>query len=347
MDDRSAVSQEPLSVLVVEDDPVIRSVLVEMLSSWRYHAVPAATMGEAMDLVAAHPPDIVIADVGLPDGSGLELLEWTRRRLPLTAFIVVTGRGDTDVVVRSLNLRADGFLQKPFDFDALEERIANVASKLLYDRARTRIAHELSHENRELSAQLDIAISRSNELFIASLRSLANAIDARDSYTARHSLNVSRLAVKTAYVMGLGEDDMRSIRIAGELHDIGKIGVPESILLKPAALTPDEFNVMKEHPARGAFILSPLPEMDGVVSAVRSHHERHDGRGYPDGIASADVPLFARILAVCDAWDAMTSDRPYRPAMPSQKADSIVIEEKGRQFHPDVVDAFREVRSRG
>ena len=174
------------------------------------------------------------------------------------------------------------------------------------------------------------------------LNTLAQALEERDAYTRMHSKNVSTYAVQVARAMKLSARDQKIVKLAGELHDIGKIGVPESILLKPAKLTDAEYTVMKRHPGQGANILDHLVDFESVITAACHHHEKHNGTGYPDGLAGEEIPLMARILSVCDVWDALTTDRPYREALPFETARRMILEGSGTDFDPRVVAAFMD-----
>ncbi len=187
------------------------------------------------------------------------------------------------------------------------------------------------------------AVTRFAFSISGALKTLAQALDERDSYTRMHSQNVAELAEKTARVLGMGRERRRIIRIAGELHDIGKIGIPEAILHKSGRLSAGEYDRMKMHPSQGANILEPLTIFESVLVAVLHHHERYDGSGYPNGLQGESIPRLAQILAVCDVWDALTTDRPYRPAVSPDEAKKIIEEGKGSLFDPKVVKAFMHV----
>jgi putative two-component system response regulator len=177
-------------------------------------------------------------------------------------------------------------------------------------------------------------------LILASITSLCNALEARDSYTRGHSEAVSDIATKIAFQMGIGEGEIELIRLGGKLHDLGKIGVIDSVLLKPGKLTDEEFAIIKKHPVIGAEILRPVPSLAPIIPIVLYHHERFDGKGYPEGLQGSSIPLWARITAVGDTYHALTSDRPYRAGMPKDKALAIIQQVSGSQLCPDCVDVF-------
>lgn len=189
---------------------------------------------------------------------------------------------------------------------------------------------ELQKENRELKAESSFEI----------LDALVAAVDNKDRYTRKHSEDVTEYALWIAEELGLSEESMRVIRIAGLLHDVGKIGVPDEILRKPGRLTPEEYEVMKRHPRLGELIVSAIPGMDSIVDAVRSHHERWDGQGYPDQLGGEDIPFLGRLLAVPDAFSAMTTDRPYRKGMEWSVAIEEIKANIGTQFDPEIAAAF-------
>jgi HD-GYP domain-containing protein (c-di-GMP phosphodiesterase class II) len=188
--------------------------------------------------------------------------------------------------------------------------------------------------------RLKEAARENNELFLGTARALASAIDAKDPYTRGHSVRVNRYAVILARYHGLSERDIADIHVASLLHDVGKIGVDDAILKKPGKLTPEEFEIMKQHTVIGASIMAPIRQMTRLLPGLRSHHERWAGAGYPDGLRGSDIPLMARIIAVADSFDAMTTDRPYQTAMSFDKAHARLNELKGSGFDEHIVEAF-------
>lgn len=180
-------------------------------------------------------------------------------------------------------------------------------------------------------------------LFASSIRALANSIEARDFYTRGHSERVTEFSVKIARAMGMNDEKLEKIRYAALLHDIGKINVPEDILHKPGKLTDEEYNIMKQHPVQGAKILRPVEEFREILPFLYHHHERYDKKGYPTGLGGQEIPLGARILAVADSFDAMTSDRPYRKGMEIDKAIDELERNKNSQFDPEIVDVFVKI----
>jgi putative nucleotidyltransferase with HDIG domain len=224
---------------------------------------------------------------------------------------------------QALQFGASSFLVKPFNMDqlvlGLEQLLSSQFRLLLKERER---------------------LETEGQMMLASITALAEALEARDPYTRGHSDAVAEIAVGIARCMGLEEQELDNLRIGGRLHDIGKIGVPDDILLKPGRLTDEEFAVIKRHPTVGAGILAPIPSLAEVLPVVEQHHEHFDGNGYPRGLAGESISLNARITGVADCYDALTSDRPYRQGMSHEEALAIIRQLRGSQLCPDCVDAF-------
>jgi putative nucleotidyltransferase with HDIG domain len=199
---------------------------------------------------------------------------------------------------------------------------------------------------RELLAEREKLVAKQRELFLTTVENLATAVGLRDTYTGEHSRRVTRFAFLLGEELRLSTADLKSIRVGTPLHDIGKIGIEDSILRKPDKLTPDEFAVMKTHPVKGAEMVALITDLRSIVPIVRSHHERWDGTGYPDGLAGEDIPHLARIVAVAEAFDAMVFDTPYRKGQPVEFAFAEIERERGRQFDPEVVTAFLQIRAK-
>jgi len=269
-----------------------------------------------------------------PALDGIGFLEAVRRRYPDSSFIMLTRLSDTTTAVDCLHLGAADFLLKPISMNELQARVARALEK-----------RALVLQNRYYQENLERRVheqaQRIQELFLQGVQMLARALEAKDAYTRGHSIRVSRYAVATARRMGFQGALLDGIRLGGELHDIGKIGTRESVLHKPGSLTADEFRQISEHPILGERMLSPLArESPDVLRIVRSHHERLDGRGFPDGLRGERIPVEARIVAVADAFDAMTTRRPYRESRPPEQAMAELRRVAGTQLDPEAVEAF-------
>jgi putative nucleotidyltransferase with HDIG domain len=321
--------------LVVDDEPIVRRAVVRMLEAQGFACVEAGSGREGLNvLVGTGELPLVISDVRMPELDGLGFLTEVRRLFPDTAVVMLSGIAETSVAVECLHLGAADFLTKPIEMSEMHARVARALEK-----------RALVMQNRYYQATLERRVreqaERIRELFLEGVQMLARALEAKDPCLRGHSIRVSHYAVETARRLGLGEPVIEQIRIGGELHDIGKIGTREAVLQKPGSLTEDERHQICEHPALGERMLAPLArESPAVLRIVRSHHERLDGSGFPDGLEGEAIPLEARIVAVADAFDAMTSERPYRSPRPPADALGELHQVSGSQLDPDAVAAF-------
>ena len=336
----STVDAQPVvaglaNCLVVDDEPGVRRSLARMLQAQGFQCFEASTGLEALELLERiGETPLIVSDMRMPELDGIGFLEAVRRRYPDTSVIMLTGLSDTTTAVDCLHLGAADFLLKPISMNELQARVARALEK-----------RALVLQNRYYQENLERRVheqaQRIQELFLQGVQMLARALEAKDAYTRGHSIRVSRYAVATARRMGFQGALLDGIRLGGELHDIGKIGTRESVLHKPGSLTADEFRQISEHPILGERMLSPLArESPDVLRIVRSHHERLDGRGFPDGLRGERIPVEARIVAVADAFDAMTTRRPYRESRPPEEAMAELRRVAGTQLDPEAVEAF-------
>ena len=321
--------------LIVDDEPSVRRSLVRMLQSQGFSCFEAGTGREALGVLERiGEPSLIISDMRMPEMDGIGLLEAVRQRYPDTSVIMLTGISETTTAVDCLHKGAADFLLKPISVSELQARVSRVLEK----RALV-LQNRFYHEN--LERQVRKQAQRIQELFLQGVQMLARALEAKDAYTRGHSIRVSQYAVRTAQQLGFVGERLDGIRIGGELHDIGKIGTREAVLHKPGSLTDEEFRQITEHPVLGERMLLPLAqESPDVLRIVRSHHERLDGRGFPDGLRGENIPIEARIVAVADAFDAMTTARPYRDSRPPAAAVAELRRVAGTQLDPAAVEAF-------
>jgi len=323
-----------LHCLVVDDEPHLRRVLVRLMRADGFTCDEAGNGAEALERMQEHPATLVVTDLHMPQMDGIGLLRELRRLYPDTAVMMITAVADVGTAVNCLNVGAMDYLTKPFHLEEVRARVRQALE-------RRRLVIENRDYQERLEDRVRVQARRLEELFLASIQSLADALEVKDPYTLGHSLRVSRHSVVIARALGLERDIVSQVQLGGHVHDIGKIGVREAVLNKPGPLTDEEYQHIMTHPMVGWRILSPLlAEQPIALNIVRSHHERFDGRGIPDGLAAEEIPLEARIAAVADTFDAMTSVRPYRPGVP---VAATVVELKrcsGSQFDPRVVDAF-------
>ncbi len=323
-----------LQCLVVDDEPRLRRVLVRLLETEGFSCREAGSGVEALELLGATPAELVLSDLRMPEMDGVTLLREIVTRWPQTAVVMVTAVAEVESAVACLHLGALDYVAKPFHLDEVRARVTQALDK------RRLIIENASYRQR-LEERVEVQARRIEELFLEGVQALAEAQEAKNTYLRGHSLRVADYAVHMARALQLGEDAIDAIALGGRLHDLGKIGVREEVLHKEGKLTDEEYRHIMEHPTIGARILGPLLR-DAPVSLaiVRSHHERFDGRGVPDGLAGNAIPLPVRIVSVADAFDAMTSIRPYRPSLDIARALRELEEGKGKQWSADVVEAF-------
>ncbi|MDH7488704.1 MAG: response regulator [Anaerolineae bacterium] len=328
----SQIHPEP--ILVVEDEDAVRSLVLRKLARAGYTAVGAANGVDALALLREQSFGIVMSDINMPKLNGLELLQIIREAYPDVVVIMVTAYGDLDHAIAAMRLGASDYVVKPFD---LEQLMAAVRQAL---RLRQK---NLARRYIEFQSKVHPRDEANHQLLLSTVMALANSLEAKDPYTVGHSQRVADLAERVARAPGLPERDILHIRMAGLLHDIGKIGISEAVINKPGPLTPTEYAHIQAHPLISERILVPVAELNGALRMIRNHHERWDGSGYPDGLKELEIPLGARILALADAYDAMTSQRPYRPALPREVALREIERGAGRHFDPSLSRVFLEI----
>ena len=317
-------------ILIVEDDHSSAAMLRRVLEQAGFTRMEVAGTGaEAMKRLVkgGHSDDarasLVVLDIGLPDSDGITILqEVVQLNIPV---IVYTGTTEHEVVRRCYEAGAEEVFIKPGDIEIFLIKVKQVLVK----------------DN--LSKTCLRTTRRNQKLFLNILQVMAKTLEAKDSYTRFHSENVAKHSRQIARRMGFSDNEVELIQIAGILHDFGKIGVAEKILNKPGRLSPDETKSVQRHPAIASAILDPIEELGDVIEWIKHHHENFDGSGYPDGLAGGKIPLGARILQVADAFDAITSQRPYCDARTRDEAIAGMKRCAGRQFDPAVVGVFMEI----
>ena len=332
----------PPVCLVVDDEPRLRQVILHLMRTDGFRCFEAGDGADALAVLERQPATLVLTDVRMPRMDGIELLRHVRARYPETAVMMLTAVADVESAVSCFAIGALDYLTKPFNLEEVRARVAQALE-------RRRLVIENREYRERLEEKVAVQARRLEELFLASIQSLAEALEVKDPYTRGHSVRVSQYSVTIARALGLDAEAIRQIELGGHVHDIGKIGVRESVLNKPGLLTPEEYEHIMTHPVVGWKILSPLlAETPGALNIVRSHHERFDGRGVPDRLRGSAIPLEARIAAVADSLDAMTSGRPYRAAA-SGWAEALeeIRRHSGSQFDPAVVDAAMAAAAAG
>jgi len=315
--------------LVVDDEPRLRRVLVRLLEGEGFACAEAGSGVEALRELEKGPVPLVISDLRMPEMDGVTLLREIITRWPETAVIVVTAVAEVESAVACLQMGALDYVAKPFHLDEVRARVSQALDK-----------RRLIIENRNYQQGLEEA-RRIEELFLEGVHALVFALEAKDAYTRGHSMRVANYSVEIARALDLDKDSIDTIALGAELHDVGKIGVSESVLHKAGKLTEAEYRHIMEHTVIGARILGPLMrDAPAALSIVRSHHERLDGSGFPDSLKGDQIPFEARLVSVADAFDAMTSVRPYRPSLSVKNAMRELEEGQGVQFDAEIVKAF-------
>jgi response regulator RpfG family c-di-GMP phosphodiesterase len=327
----TAGRRETGTILVVDDEGGILRALHKFLTRLGHRVETATSVRDALELLAPGRFDLVLTDLRMPEESGLELLAQVRVRSPGTRTILMSANADIPSAALAIERGVDQLILKPFDLQLLRDRVEQSL-------ARRRAETAAARERELLEAQLRRRDTESKIWILRAAHALAAAVEAKDPYTAGHATRVTGYAMSIAEA--LGGIDLLRFRLAGDLHDVGKIGVPDSVLNKPGRLDPSEMELVRRHPETGARILEPLIDDPMVLGVVRWHHERWDGEGYPDRLAGEAIPLPARVLAVADTLDAMTSNRAYRGGLPWAVALAEIRACSGSQFDPAVVAAF-------
>jgi response regulator RpfG family c-di-GMP phosphodiesterase len=312
-------------IMVVDDSTVIRQVVEDGLAKAGFQVISAENGRLALKLLETMRPDLIISDIEMPEMNGFEFCEaiHANPELSIAPFVVMSSRTDRSYMSRMVQMGAAAYICKPFNIDELVILIEKILSDQFI---------LLLKEKERLESE--------RHLIVGSIASLIVALEARDKYTKGHSEEVGRIVSGMVAMTGASSREIETATIGGRLHDIGKIGIRDEILLKPGSLSAEEFSLIKQHPIIGANILRPIPSFSDILPIVLSHHERMDGKGYPHGLKGDQIHLWSRMTAVADTYDALTSDRPYRRGMSHEKALQIIEDVRGTQLCPDCVDLF-------
>lgn len=331
-------------VLAVDDEPSAAKLLSLILAPPTFRCTTACTAEEALVALQREPFDAVISDLQMPGLSGMELLLEVRHKHPHMAFLVTTGIDDVDVGVKAMRSGADDYLVKPLRESAVVASLENALSKRKLEQEVENYRQHLEEMVAERTNQLRGALERVEQSYEDTLQSLGAAIDLRDNETEGHSQRVCRYSLEIARAMGWQDKQLGILARGAYLHDIGKLGVPDGILLKPGALTPEERKIMQRHALIGFDLVKDIPFLADATDVVLMHHERFDGTGYPQGLKGEAIPLSARIFAIADTLDAITSERPYQRASSFESAREIIRRLSGTAFDPQVVNVFLSIR---
>jgi putative nucleotidyltransferase with HDIG domain len=326
-------------ILIIDDELAPRESLRMVLKD-KYVVSTASGAQEGLDILAHDPVDLVVLDIRMPEMDGITALKEIKKRHPDIEVILLTAYASLETAQSALRLGAFDYLMKPFDKDdlinvverGLQKRRAMESSKLERE--------SLLSRSKFLEEEVTRARQSIMECYEGTVKALILTIDAKDHYTYAHSNRVARLSFSLAEGIGLSRNMREKIEHAAAIHDIGKIGVDENILRKEGYLTPEEYEAMKKHPEIGATIVQSVPFLEDAIPVILYHHERFDGKGYPEGLKGEQIPLTARIVMVADAIDAMMRSRPYKDSLPVDKVLNELRNNAGTQFDPMIVDAI-------
>ena len=329
-------------VLVADDEPEIRHVLSDLLSPL-YECAAVGSAEEALVRLREGAYDLVISDIMMGGMSGLELIPRVKELSPDTVVIMISGVQTVESAINALRAGAFDYVMKPFDLHHVEAAVSRALEHHFLRAEKRRYETYLEEMVAQRTQELDGALHSLGDAYRTTLKALTAALETRDLETHGHSERVVNFSLRLGRELGLDEGQMRSLEFGSLLHDIGKIGVPDAILRKPAKLSEEEWVRMREHPLHGQKILRGIEFLEGASRVVAQHHERWDGSGYPLGLRGEAIDMNARIFAVADAFDAITSDRVYRAGRSYGEALAELDAYVGRQFDPRVVEAFRRV----
>jgi putative nucleotidyltransferase with HDIG domain len=329
-------------ILIVDDETEITAILSDLFAG-KYNCTTADSAEEALATLAGKDFELVVSDITMPGMSGLEMIPHVKSGSPNTVVVMISGMQTVESAIDALRLGAFDYVMKPFDLRQVEAVVKRALEHQDLIVAKQRYEGHLEELVEQRTAELDRALNSLEDAYRSTLRALTAALETRDLETHGHSERVVTYSMRLGREYGLDSGRMKSLEFGSLLHDIGKIGVPDLILRKPAKLTPEEWVLMREHPVHGQQILRGIQFLEGAAKVVAQHHEKWDGSGYPIGLKGEEIDVCARIFSVADAFDAITSNRVYRKGKPYHAAAKELDDWAGKQFDPLVVEAFHRV----
>jgi putative two-component system response regulator len=331
-------------VLVLDDEAPIRDALSRFLHTRGYDVVAEGTAESALATLALGHYDVLVCDIRLPEMSGIELVPRALSLDENLAIVMLTGVNDATTATQALSLGAMDYLVKPVELSNLQRAVERALHRRGLEMERRRVEEHIREEVAARTAELEQEKNALRDLTLGVADALINAMEAKDVYLRGHSRRVADQAASVAEELGLDADVVENVRLAGRLHDVGKIGIREEVLNKPGALTTEEFAHVKEHVRMGMEILAPLKHIPLALDYVRDHHEHFDGSGYPRGLAGQEISIGGRILAACDAFDALTSRRAFREARsPAETVEYLESDQLGQLLDPRVFIALKRI----
>src|SRR5258705_12434602 len=329
-------------ILIVDDEPEITAILSDLFYG-KYDCTTAGSAEEALDRLAKSQFELVISDITMPGMSGLEMIPHVKSVSPETVVVMISGMQTVESAIGALRLGAFDYLMKPFDLRQVEAVVKRALEHQDLIVAKQRYEDHLEELVEQRTAELDQALNSLEDAYRSTLKALTAALETRDLETHGHSERVVSYSMRLGREYGLDGERLKALEFGSLLHDMGKIGVPDLILRKPAKLPSEEWVLMREHPVHGQKILRGIKFLEGAAGVVAQHHEKWDVSVYPFGLSADDIDICARIFSVADAFDAITSDRVYRKGKPYQAAAQELDEWAGKQFDPKVVEASHRV----
>lgn len=338
------------NILVIDDEEAMCNLLKDSLSEKGYNVVATQKAKDGLAQVEYNKFDLIITDLRMPEMDGLEIIKQIKKLDPDSVLVIITAYPSFETAQEALRLTAYDYITKPFNLDQIFFTVRRAVEFRLLKLDNKKLMERLEKENILLEKKVDERTKDLKDLYhnihsayMSTVKALAQAIDAKDHYTHSHSEKVTKYALAIANEMGFSTQEMETLREACQLHDLGKIGIHDYVLNKTAKLSEKEWKEIKLHSSHGAEILGPLSFLEDVIVLIRQHHERFDGKGYPDGLKRDQIKLGARIIAVADAFDAMISERPYRKAYSQRYAISVLKRNSDTQFDAKVVETFLAV----
>ena len=335
-----------VTVLVVDDEEPIRNALRKFLRQQQFEVFTAGSADEALEQLRLHKVSLMLSDIRMPGTSGVDLVPHALEIEPDLAILMLTAVNDATSAALCMQRGAMDYLTKPIELADLGRAVQRSLKRREVLLENRHLNQWLKEEVTTRTAELQRERHRLERLSTATLEALVNALEAKDPYLRGHSARVADLSANIATELGLSEEDVDRVRMAGRLHDLGKIGTRDVVVNKEGPLTADEFEHVRQHVIIGAQILAPLVHLGDVVSMVKSHHERWDGTGYPDGLRGEEIPLGGRVIGAAEVFDALTTARPYQDKMTPEQAVARLAELSGTVVDPTVYDALVRIVGR-
>ncbi|HEX4601216.1 MAG TPA: HD domain-containing phosphohydrolase [Gemmatimonadales bacterium] len=336
----------PVQVLVVDDEEPIRNALKKFLVQQQFEVYAAASGEDALQQLRRHRIALMLCDIRMPGTSGVDLVPQAIEVEPDLAILMLTAVNDATSAALCMQRGAMDYLTKPIELADLGRAVQRALKRREMLLEHRQLNQWLKEEVTTRTAELQRERQKLERISVATLEALVNALEAKDPYMRGHSARVADLSATIAHQLGLPEEKVEEVRVAGRLHDVGKIGTREAVLNKQGALTPDEFEHVKQHVVIGSQILSPLAHLGAIIPAVRGHHERWDGTGYPDGLRGEEIPIAGRIIGAAEVFDALSTSRAYQEKMSPEQATARMAELSGTVIDPTVYDALAQVVAR-